>query len=160
MEVYILIGYCFLKELSQPIYFINIHNIQTMLKELMFYFYWFSIFLNLFRRSGYVQNQTMYFCNVQNNSQKWRDVAEDFLIKYESYICFFLFKWFYTSHFWGLLSLSVRCEPRLCAEDRTLTYNGLLLQIVTWMESCLIGTNTRSFEIYILCFKEVGQISL
>ena len=37
---------------------------------------------------------------------------------------------------------------RLRVEDRTLTYNGLLLQIVTWMESCLIGTQTTSPYIY------------
>ena len=41
-------------------------------------------------------------------------------------------EWFYISHFGGPLKLAVWCEPRLQVEDRTLTYNGLLLQIVTW----------------------------
>ena len=36
----------------------------------------------------------------------------------------------------------------LRVEDRTLTYNGLLLYIVTWMESCLIGTLTAFSYIY------------
>ena len=54
----------------------------------------------------------------------------------------FPFVWFYTSHFWTLYSLL------FCAEDRTLTYNGLLLQIVPWMETCLIGTHTTSSHIY------------
>ena len=38
----------------------------------------------------------------------------------------------------------VWCEPRLRVEVRTLTYNGLLLQIVIWMEGCVIGTHTTS----------------
>ena len=42
------------------------------------------------------------------------------------------------------------CGPRLHVEDRTLTYNCLLLQIVTWMDSCLIGTNTTSSYIYLI----------
>ena len=36
----------------------------------------------------------------------------------------------------------------LRVEDRNLTYNCLLLQIVTWMESCLIGTHLTSSYIY------------
>ena len=45
--------------------------------------------------------------------------------------------------------IAVQCEQRLCVEGCTLTYNGLLLQIVTWMESCLIGTHTTSSYIYL-----------
>ena len=41
------------------------------------------------------------------------------------------------------------CESRLCFEDCTLTYKGLHLQIVTWMEGCLIGTHTTSSNIYL-----------
>ena len=48
----------------------------------------------------------------------------------------------------GPFLLFARCEPRLRIKGLTLTYNGLLLTIVIWMESCLISTNTTSSYIY------------
>lgn len=39
------------------------------------------------------------------------------------------------------------CEPMLCDEGRYFTYNGLLLQIVTRKESCLIGTNLNEKQL-------------
>ena len=44
----------------------------------------------------------------------------------------------------GALYRDVRCELRLRVEDRTLANNGLFLQIVIWMESCVIGMHTTS----------------
>ena len=41
-------------------------------------------------------------------------------------------------YFWDLYSL-LFSEPKLNVEGHTLTNNGLLLQIVSWMESCLLA---------------------
>ena len=53
-----------------------------------------------------------------------------------------------TCNFGLLQYLAVRCQPRLFVEERTLTYNGLLLQIVTSIESCLFDSDTTFSSIY------------
>ena len=58
------------------------------------------------------------------------------------------------------MTSAVRSEPRLRIEDRTLTYNGLHLQIMTWMKSCLTGTHTTSSYIYIQRKVDVSQTVL
>ena len=45
-------------------------------------------------------------------------------------------------------NVSKRQQPDHRADNSWWFYNGLLLQIVTWMESCLIGTYTTSSYIY------------
>ena len=67
-----------------------------------------------------------------------------------------MFELIYTSHVLGPSQsrITVWCEQRLGIKDRTLTYNCLLLQIVTWMVSCLIAThNTSSYIYYMFCRK-------
>ena len=45
----------------------------------------------------------------------------------------------------------------LRVEDHTLANNGLLLQIVTWMKSCLIGTHTTSFYIFLMYSDKIWE---
>ena len=54
-----------------------------------------------------------------------------------------------TSIFWGPLYHAVHCEPGLRVEGLTLTYNDLLLHIVTWMENGLVDTLNTSSYIYL-----------
>ena len=59
---------------------------------------------------------------------------------------------------WNRYIVHHTCEYRINAslisgikrlvEDRSLTYNGLLFQIATWMKNCLIGTQATSSFIY------------